>query len=468
MATTSTSSAVISNIDIIDDTQPLTCQFQATETIDNHIVYVMKVHRGFDASKSSWLIKRRYNEFNELYNELKVSQYDLQLPPKKTFGNMKPEFLSTRQLALQQFIDQILSNLLLANTFCVKKFLDEDNYDLDIKGIALAHVSMFFRSEPAWQVIEPLNQIGWRFRKQLILLNNKNISTNTKYLLTWCQHGPDKYLKENELKTIFQQMALIQHDNIETIIDIHSGDTSTIMIQQYNEKTISLRDFIYDESKMNVNYIKKYCKPLKSGKSLDLSLIKLISKQILLVLQWLYAKGLYFGHLHSGNVLVDQKGNGSIKLTDLPNSLLGLSSMYRSFIVEQRRISNLELVDVYGFGHILYEMIYGESLVMSSSRTDFADCPNEQVKKILELILLEETLNKSGPPTINELLEMDFFKNVYLPPSLSSSQSPNSSSKNSLKLFNSSKQKDLIAKSREFIEKRLNEEQKNVIFKHLL
>ena len=91
---------------LIDDTQPLSCFIQNTETEGDHIVYIIKVQRGFD-TKYSWQIKKRYNEFNELYNQLKVSNYELPLPPKKAFGNMKKEFLSTRQIGLQVYISNL-------------------------------------------------------------------------------------------------------------------------------------------------------------------------------------------------------------------------------------------------------------------------------------------------------------------------------------------------------------------------
>ncbi len=143
----------------------------------------MKVTRGYDQGYS-WQISKRYNEFNELHALLKVANYEIQLPPKKTFGNMKPEFLKTRQLALQEFIDKILANLLLANSLPVKKFLDEENYSQNFRESALAHVSMCFRSEPNWEVIEPLNEIGWRFRKQHVILRNLE-NLNNKYILTW-------------------------------------------------------------------------------------------------------------------------------------------------------------------------------------------------------------------------------------------------------------------------------------------
>ena len=54
-------------------------------------------------------------------------------------------------------------------------------------------------------------------------------------------------LKETELKIIFQQFCLIQHEYIEPMVRIDSGDCSTIMIQKYNDKLISLRDYIYGQ-----------------------------------------------------------------------------------------------------------------------------------------------------------------------------------------------------------------------------
>ena len=57
-------------------------------------------------------------------------------------------------------MDKLLGNLMLANSAPVKKFLDEENYLQNFRELALAHVSMFFRSESNWQIIEPLNEIG--------------------------------------------------------------------------------------------------------------------------------------------------------------------------------------------------------------------------------------------------------------------------------------------------------------------
>lgn len=85
---------------LIDDTQPLSCQILSTETESDHTVYIIRVQRGID-SKYSWQIRKRYSDFNDLNSQLKLANYELPLPPKKAFGNMKREFLSSRQIGLQ-------------------------------------------------------------------------------------------------------------------------------------------------------------------------------------------------------------------------------------------------------------------------------------------------------------------------------------------------------------------------------
>ena len=167
----------------LDDTQTLSCAFLATETEDDHVVYIMRVQRGLDA-KYSWQIKKRYNEFNDLHALLKVTGFELPMPPKKMFGNMKKEFLSGRQSGLQEFMEKVLGNLVLASAWATKRFLDQENYAGNYKEVALAHVSMFVRSDASWQVVEPLNEIGWRFRKQYIFIRNP-AESNNKYILTW-------------------------------------------------------------------------------------------------------------------------------------------------------------------------------------------------------------------------------------------------------------------------------------------
>lgn len=92
------------------------------------------------------------------------------------------------------------------------------------------------------------------------------------------------------------------------------------------------------KSKINNNYLKKYSLPKTAPQPIATGKIKEIGKKILLALQFIYSKGLFYGHLHSGNVLIDQSGNNSVRLTDLTNSLLGLPYFYRSYVVENRKL----------------------------------------------------------------------------------------------------------------------------------
>lgn len=61
---------------------------------------------------------------------------------------------------------------------------------------------------------------------------------------------------------------------------------------------------------------------------------------------------------------------------------------------------------MYGLGHILYEMAYGAPLITSSSRRDFEDCENKELKALLELLLSDDMLAKKSLPAIDELLEI--------------------------------------------------------------
>lgn len=69
------------------------------------------------------------------------------------------------------------------------------------------------------------------------------------------------------------------------------------------------------------------------------------------------------GHLHSGNVSIQ---DDRIKLMDVENGVLGVPSFYRPYFMQHRRICTLEAIDVYCFGHTLYEMAFGGPLQEST------------------------------------------------------------------------------------------------------
>lgn len=61
---------------------------------------MIRTQRG-PLSEKFWRVSRRYNDFVQLNAALSISGIDLALPPKKIIGNMEPDFIAQRQIALQ-------------------------------------------------------------------------------------------------------------------------------------------------------------------------------------------------------------------------------------------------------------------------------------------------------------------------------------------------------------------------------
>lgn len=61
---------------------------------------MIKTQRG-PLPEKFWRVSRRYNDFVQLNSALSISGIDLALPPKKIIGNMEPDFIAQRQIALQ-------------------------------------------------------------------------------------------------------------------------------------------------------------------------------------------------------------------------------------------------------------------------------------------------------------------------------------------------------------------------------
>ncbi|XP_059571801.1 PX domain-containing protein kinase-like protein isoform X4 [Alligator mississippiensis] len=390
---------------LLDDTVPLSAVIEASQSLHSHT----------------------------------ISALSLPLPPKKLIGNMEREFIAERQKGLQSYLDVITTNHILSNCELVKKFLDPNNYSVNYTEIALQHVSMFFRSEPKWEVVEPLKDIGWRIRKKYFLMKIKN-QPKERLMLNWADLGPDKFLSDKELQCAVKLLSACSHPYIYKVTFATANESSALVIRPFNEKG-TLKDLIY-KAKPKEPFLKKYCNP-KKIQGLELQQIKTFGRQILEVLKFLHEKGFPYGHLHSANVMLD---GDTCKLLDLENALLGLPSFYRSYFSQFRKINTLESIDVHCFGHLLYEMTYGrppDSIPVDS----FPPAPSLSVVSVLESILSCDAM-KNGMPTASRLLQMPLFSDVLL----------TNSEKPQFKI--PTKLREALKIAKECIEKRLTEEQK--------
>ncbi|XP_042372546.1 PX domain-containing protein kinase-like protein [Plectropomus leopardus] len=109
---------------------------------------------------------------------------------------------------------------------------------------------------------------------------------------------------------------------------------------------------------------------------------------------------MFFGHLHVSNVIVDE---GVCRLIDVENGMLGVPSALRPAFTQLRKINSTESIDVFCFGHLLYEMTYGRP-PDSVPVDEFPSVPYTTVVSVLQSILSTEAC-KSGMPTVSALMQ---------------------------------------------------------------
>ncbi|XP_013417774.1 PX domain-containing protein kinase-like protein [Lingula anatina] len=432
--------ALITGKTTLDDTVPLICSVETAQNVGDHVSYEIKVQRGIAAEKV-WTVNKRYSDFVALDTCLKTANIDLPLPPKKVFGNFDREFVADRKNGLQTYLEAILRNLLLASSAFTKRFLDEGHYSRNFQEEALQHVSMFFRSEPKYEVIEPLPDIGWRIRKQYFLVKCAD-QPKLKQVLSWCNYGPDKFLQDKDLTAIFKLFSNFQHPYIYPVGFGYANESGGLTIRHYNEQG-SFRDNLC-RAKPKGHCLKKYGNP-KTRIFMQLPDVKLFGRQILETLKFLHDKGVPYGHLHAGNILLH---DGKCKLTELENWFLGLPAYYRPYYTQFKKINTLESIDVYSFGQLLYELSTGVQLGSPTCDVFPPSLPPE-VRSVLESILTQEAC-KNGLPSVTDLLQHTLFCDVHLP----------STDKPAVKI--PSKLKEAIKLAKEQMEKRLKEEQKAI------
>ncbi|KAL5518156.1 hypothetical protein EMCRGX_G003842 [Ephydatia muelleri] len=394
----------------MDDSVPLKAAILTHRALPDHVEFVIKVQRG-PKPEDSWEVAHRYNEFSELNDVIKECGYaTLPLPPKKLIGSSERQFLIERQQKLQVFLDALLHEPFLSSRYEVKKFLDPSNYTENIYDTALRDVSMFFRSEPTWNVVKPLKDIGSRFRKQYYLIESKTNPSLPNHLLSWVEPGPDFSLGHRELEVSLKTLTEIKHPYILSPMSATFNGTGLMVVRKY-VPTGSLRDRIWGGLKPQLTLLQKCFASTQPKARLSVADIRKYGRQVLEALQFLQSKGFVLGHVHSGNVIID---DGCCKLVDIENSLLGLVPLNRHFLLDVRKIHTTSDELVFMFGHMLYEMASGEPLKTAS----IDSCPPHidlTLSPLLSSLLTPQGI-KTGLPTIEALLANEFFSSGAAPP----------------------------------------------------
>lgn len=428
---------------LLDDTLPLSCVIESFENVQGHTCYNVRVQRGFH-HETTWMVQRRYSDFDALHSQLQASGMELPLPPKKLFNKMCREFIAERQQKLQEYLDQVLSEPLLSQCLAVKRFLDPNNYSQNFCEAALQHVSMLFRSEDLWEVVDPLPDIGWRFRKQYFMVRHKGDQKDKPRLLMWVPLGPDFYLTVKDLQVALKLLTAIQHPNVLPLCLGCVNESGAALVQEFCPQG-SLRDQLC-QAKPRDSYLKKYG-TVRHPKQLAPETVARLGRQVLHVLLGLHQHGFHHGHLHLGNIVL--RGDDCL-VTALHNQLLGLPSQLRPYVVGLKKVRTAEAMDVYSFGHMIYEMTFGRPCNTPTCDSFPAPCPPE-LRSVLEALISTEAC-KNGLPSVANLLMHPFFQNVV----------PANGSTAKLAIRVPSSLRDALRVARSRTEKRLQEDQKQL------
>lgn len=367
-------------------------------------------------------------------------------------GNMRPEFIAERREALQNYINIILMNPILASSLPAKKFVDPETYNQSFHEIAVQNAALCLRTEGLYTLGQSLGAIGWRLRKHYFkaiqkaqsagksgssssscsgttsnhsgkhMLTKSTSQAHSKLLssagaslslenqpksledvefltLAWCEYGPDKYIDDKEIHSLLKTLATISHPFIMPIEFVTTNDNGALFVRNFYGRG-SLKDLLCGSSPKNP-FLSKYGNPKGRG-PMPIRDIAIYGRQILEALRFLHSKGMPFGmfvvfvalhqlcycfiviclfvfifagHIHAGNVIIV---DGVARLVDIENFVLGVPSFYRPFFVQHSKISTSELIDVYSFGHLLYELSCGYPLQESITRHPI-ECPSEKL-----------------------------------------------------------------------------------------
>lgn len=174
--------------------------------------------------------------------------------------------------------------------------------------------------------------------------------------LTWTEFGPDKYVDERELQSVLKSLVAAHHPYVVRCEYATANDQGALVVRRFAAGG-TVKDRLCGTQPRQL-FLQKYGNP-NGRQTLPLADVALWARQVLEALRWLHERGLPSGHVHAGNVVLE---GGRARLLDVENWVLGVPAFYRPFFMQHSKIGTAEAVDVYSFGHLVFEMAMGYAL----------------------------------------------------------------------------------------------------------
>uniref|UniRef100_A0A7E5A093 PX domain-containing protein n=1 Tax=Panagrellus redivivus TaxID=6233 RepID=A0A7E5A093_PANRE len=330
-----------------DIAYPLSCDIGTWSIEDGHVIYVIDCQRSILNHK--WTIRRRYNEFAALNRELAPYGMDFGLPPKKTFGNLKPDFVRARKVALQEFIDKVTVHPLLFCNEAVLNFLEapaipdknEENQ------VAATHIRNF----RDLVITKRWEENGWRYCKLFYQVISQ--STKNMYVYTWLPYGRIRPTQPGNLIVIFEFLRKLKFPYFlspeKVMADRHGIGLLTEM-----KPRGSLRDRLFGK-RPEGSFWEKYnvqneIVPLADDEARE------VAKDVLEGLIALQKLGVPYTSIHCGNVYVTENGS---RLSEIEQCITNQNTMHYPSMIKNKYVNTIDNMMVINFGHFVYEMLTG-------------------------------------------------------------------------------------------------------------
>uniref|UniRef100_A0A1I7RZS9 PX domain-containing protein n=1 Tax=Bursaphelenchus xylophilus TaxID=6326 RepID=A0A1I7RZS9_BURXY len=329
------------------------------EIVDKHVEY----HIQCTQSARNWTIKRRYRDFIQLKDELVPLGVELELPPKKFFGNTKEEFVSERQVKLQEFLRRVACHPFLFCSPTAAQFfeLSEEclkNYENYILFAA--------RNNPSYRLKRLWHACGWRYYKMHAELTDSEPHNDNDYVLTWMSYGPDSD------GTDPRKRANLTCDALKFLKELPSNYFAKNLLASADERgvhTISnklkkgnMRDFNFMVQPKD-SFLKKYRLGTLNSVFNDNYMVKEIvhfTRQLIEIIKLFDSMDYPFYNFHCGNIVLAE--NGLISLMDYEFALTGHSNSDREAL-KRSKARTVQEMRIFHLGATIYEFLTGSITV---------------------------------------------------------------------------------------------------------
>lgn len=285
------------------------------------------------------------------------------------------------------------------------------------RDTAWLNSQFYLRSNPQYSDVQQLEDLGWRPQKHWFKVYDTR--SRSQMFMTMSQKSEKltyAFTKENQ-KLIKDMLLVLQHPFILTVADIDFMMDQRIVVVVYPVSVRgTLKDYIY-QNKHTDPWKLKY---KTRNRGLNVTQIRCFGKQVLSALLFLEEKGFpCHGHVHSGNIIIENNKCSRFRKTEITARLMGCEScllceeskLYP--LLKKKLKNNKSALDVLCFGHLLYEMCAGCELTKPHPDPgDLYNCRNSSVVEVLNFIFPEE--KTAGYPTLKEISELKFFSEVPL------------------------------------------------------